>query len=159
MDKEVAGPFLRSAFNYDRVKASDEAGLRCLDPTLTKQSFAEEVDINTIVRRFGLTGELPQGVRMPTYGDFQGITDFHEAVNAIAQANESFDAMPGEVRARFHNDPGEFVAFCSDPENRAEARKLGLLAAEVVPAPVEPARSGVDGPGGDSGGDVPPVAQ
>lgn len=57
--------FLRAPFNYDTDKASLEAGSsRPIDPDtgeiiddgMTQQSFAEEVDINTIVRRFGLTG-------------------------------------------------------------------------------------------------------
>lgn len=119
--------FLRTAYNYDRNLASDDAGLVCADVSRAKQSFAEECDINTIVRRFRVTGELPTGVRMPTYGDFGSLGDFHGALNAVAVARESFDAMPADVRARFHNDPGEFVAFCSDKVNRPEAIKLGLV--------------------------------
>lgn len=120
-------PFLRTTYNYDMNKAGDESALHCEDPPLTKQSFVEESDINTIVRRFHLTGELPTNIRMPEYGDFTSVNDFHTALNAIAKANESFDAMPAEVRARFHNDPAEFVEFCSDSRNLDEARKLGLV--------------------------------
>lgn len=125
-------PFLRTAYNYDMNEAGDESGLECLDKTLTKQSFADEVDINTIVERFHITGELPTNVRMPTYQDFTGIFDFHSAMNAIAQANEAFDKMPAAVRARFHNDPAEFVEFCSKDENHKEAAKMGLLTPEAV---------------------------
>lgn len=124
--------FVRSPYNYDRDAASIESGLECKDPTLTKQSFAEEVDINTIVRRFNITGQLPTNVRMPSYGDFTGIFDFHSAMNAIVGARESFEAMPAHVRARFHNDPGEFVDFCADAANRQEAEKLGLISAEAI---------------------------
>lgn len=127
--------FVRNAYNYNMNEASEESGLKCLDKTLAKQSFLEEVDINTIVRRFNLTGQLPENVRMPQYQDFEGIFDFHSAMNAISQADEAFSAMPANVRARFHNDPGEFVDFCLDPENRAEAVKLGLV---ERPAPIEP---------------------
>lgn len=132
--------FVRSAFNYDMDKASDEAGLKCQDPTLAIQSGAEEADINTIVRRFGLTGQLPSNVRQPEYGDFTGINNYHEAMNAIIQAEESFEAMPAEVRARFHNDPGEFVDFVADEANRAEAEKLGLVRKPMPDATL----SGVD---------------
>lgn len=124
-------PFLRTAFNYDRNAASDESGLACLDPSMAKQAFKAECDINTIVRRFGVTGELPTGVRMPTYGDYTGLTDYHTALNAIAQANEAFDAMPAEIRKRFNNNPGEFVDFCSDEANRDEAMKLGLIVPKI----------------------------
>lgn len=126
--------FLRAPFNYDTEAASDESGLDCQrdaegkpTPSLTKQSFRDEVDINTIVRRFGLTGELPTGVAVPSYGDYSGVVDFHTAMNAVAKANEAFDAMPGEVRARFHNDPQEFLEFFADEANRGEAEKLGLV--------------------------------
>jgi len=126
-------PFVRDAYNYDMNEVSQEAGLVC-DEGLTHQSFKEECDINTIVKRFGLSGELPEAVRMPTYADFTEVVDFHTAMNAIAKAKEAFDAMPADVRSRFRNDPGAFVDFCSDERNRAEAEKLGL----VVPKPVEP---------------------
>lgn len=125
--------FCRSAHNYDRDAASDESGLRCEDASLTQQSFAEECDINTIVRRFGVTGELPSNIRMPLSSDFVGNLDFKDAMNAVVAARESFDEMPARVRARFHHDPGEFVAFCDDPENRAEALKLGLVPPKVAP--------------------------
>lgn len=136
--KTVVLPFVRSAFNYDRDAASLDSGLACEDKSLTKQSFAEECDINVIARRFGLTGELPQGVRLPRYEDFSEAFDFHSAMNAIAQANESFSALPAEVRARFLNDPGRFVDFCADRGNRDEAIRLGLID-KPLPAPAAPA--------------------
>lgn len=131
MDKKaLAVPFVRTPFNYDRNAASDESGLACLDESRTKQSFAEEVDINTIMRRFGQTGQLPENVRPPTYQDFVGIFDFHTAMNAVASAGESFDKMPADVRTRFHNDPAEFVAFCSDDSNLEAMDKMGLTSPE-----------------------------
>lgn len=119
--------FIRAEYNYDMAVASDETGTRNDDPSLTKQSFAEEADINTIVRRFGLSGQLPQDVRMPVNGDFTEVHDFQSAMNALVAARESFEAMPADVRARFHNDPAEFVDFCSLDSNRDEAIKLGLV--------------------------------
>lgn len=139
---------------YRRPPASR---LTCRDPSRTKQEFAEECDINTIVKRFGITGKLPVGVRMPQYGDFTEIGSFHEAANAIAAANESFSAMPADVRSRFNNDPAAFVEFCGNEANRDEAIKLGLVVAPlrdgpqgrqvapsepVAPAPVPPPLSG-----------------
>jgi len=117
----------RNGYNYDRDKASLETGLKCPEESLTKQSFTEEADINTIVRRFNLTGQLPENIRQPVYADFENAFDFHSAMNAIRAAQESFDAMPADLRARFHNDPGEFVDFVNDNDNRAEAEKMGLV--------------------------------
>ena len=42
----------------DMDEASVEAGLECKDDSLAVQSQRDEADINTIVRRFGLSGEL-----------------------------------------------------------------------------------------------------
>lgn len=135
---------------YDRAAVSDATGLDCSESEdMTKQEFREEVDINTLVRRFHLSGELPQGVRMPEYGDFIGVDSYHDAANAIAQANESFAAMPAEIRERFGNDPEAFVEFCLEPSNLEEARKMGLAPAreireaeEAAAAPIAPASSG-----------------
>jgi len=125
---KIKPPFVRNPYNYDTNEAGDESALECKDPTRAKQQFREEADINTIVRRFNITGQLPQNVRMPTYGDFTNVPTYHEAMNAIRAAQESFDAMPAEIRRRFNNDPGEFVDFCSNTENLEEARKMGLAA-------------------------------
>lgn len=125
-------PFVRSANNYDRNAASDETALDCsVEPSMTQQSFAEECDINTIVRRFGLTGELPQGMPAPTNAEFAEVTDFQSAMNVLVKARESFDALPADVRSRFRNDPAEFVAFCDVPENFDQVEKWGLVLPEA----------------------------
>lgn len=131
----ITEPFVRNPYNYDMNAAGDESGLECTDPTLAQQQYKEESDINTIVKRFTLTGQLPQNVRMPEYADFTENLNFHDAMNAIVAAREAFDQMPADVRARFHNDPGEFVDFTNDRNNLAEARKLGLVPAEEL-API-----------------------
>lgn len=125
--------FVRAPYLYDADRVSYDSGFSSNEESVTKQSFAEEVDINTIVRRFNLTGEMPSDIRAPQYGDFSGISDFHAALNAVAQAREEFDRIPAEVRAKFHNDPGEFVDFCVDPVNLPELRKLGLAVGESRP--------------------------
>lgn len=76
---KVESVFLRTGHNYDRDEASLESGVLNDSPSLTKQSFAEECDINTIVERFGLTGELPMDVRAPQYADFEEIFDIRAA--------------------------------------------------------------------------------
>lgn len=132
---KTSAVFLRTPYNYDTMEASDASGLSCPEPTLAQQHAAEECDINTIVRRFGLTGELPQNVRAPQYGDFTAATDYHTAMNAVISAQASFNQLPAEVRSRFNNDAGLFVDFCSDPNNRAEAEKLGLVVPKATTEP------------------------
>jgi phage internal scaffolding protein len=135
---KTSSVFLRTPYNYDVNEASDASGLVCDDPSLAQQHAKDECDINTIVRRFGLTGELPSNVRAPQYGDFTDAVDYHTALNAVRAADEAFMQLPADVRTRFNNDAGAFVDFVSDDSNRAEAEKLGLVlpkAAESNPAP------------------------
>ena len=120
----------RTGFNYDRDAASNESGLECKDESLAIHSAEDESNINTIVRRFGLTGQLPDQVAMPRTGDFTNIPDFHTAMNMVRQAEEEFLRVPADIRARFRNDPQEFMQFFEDEANRDEAVKLGLVLAK-----------------------------
>jgi phage internal scaffolding protein len=133
-------PFLRTPYNYDTVEASNVSAIECLDPSLAQQHARDECDINTIVKRFGLTGELPSGVKAPQYGDFTHATDYHSALNAVRAADAAFMELPADVRTRFNNDAGALVDFVSDASNRAEAEKLGLVIA--APAAPNPAPEG-----------------
>lgn len=119
--------FCRSPYNYDMDEISAATGLSCPEPSKAVQSERDECDINTIVQRFGLTGRLPQNVRMPQYGDFEGIADYQGALNAVRAAATGFMAFPADLRARFHNDPGLLIEFVSREENRDEAVRLGLI--------------------------------
>lgn len=130
---EVIGPFLRSAYNYDTNEVSDATALHCLDETRTQQQFKEETDINTIVERFGLTGELPSDVVVPMTGDFtEVVSDYQSALNLVREAEAAFMELPAKVRDRFANDPQRLQEFVENADNREEAAKLGLL----VPPPV-----------------------
>jgi len=125
-------PFVRDPYNYDRDSVSKETAFYNDQPGKTQQSQKEEADINTIVKRFGLTGQLPSNVRVPQYGDFTGVTDYQSALNAVQAANDAFMKYPAYIRERFKNDPALFVEFCSNPENREEAEKLGLVPKKAV---------------------------
>lgn len=118
-----------------REAESYENGLMCDDESLAIQSAEEESNINTIVRRFGLTGELPSDVAIPRTGDFTNAPDFHTAMNLVRQAQEEFLRVPAEVRARFNNDPGAFISFVDDERNYDEAKRLGLLKIMDVVSP------------------------
>lgn len=125
--------FLRTEFNYDMDAVSRETGLACADDSLAVQSAKDETDINTIVRRFGLTGELPGDVDMPQSGDYSGVGDFHSAMNVVRKAQEEFLRVPADIRARFLNDPQRFSDFFNDPVNQDEAIRLGLATRREVP--------------------------
>jgi phage internal scaffolding protein len=120
--------FLRTQYNYDHNAASNASGLVCEEPTRAQQHHKDECDINVILERFGKTGQMPVNAISGTYGDFSGVHDYHTALNAIIASESEFAALPGQLRARFDNEPSKLIEFLDNPENKAEAQKLGLIA-------------------------------
>lgn len=109
------------------------------DPTtLVQQQFANELDINTILRRFNVTGSAPLGIAAPVYGDFTGILDWEDAVEKVERAHADFMRLPPEVRERFQNDPGQLIEYArshSYDQYLEESERL-VAAKKVEPAPV-----------------------
>ena len=111
---------IRGPYDLKRVKTV------CDSETLTKQSMRDETDINRIVQQYSRTGLLSHLMSLePTYADVSG-NDFMESMLLVRQAQEAFDELPAELRARFSNDPAMFLDFVGDPRNDEEAVRLGL---------------------------------
>lgn len=106
-------------------------------PSMTKQSFKEEVDINEIMKRAQNGMDISSQVRerIAQYGDFTQIGSYQEALNTVKRAQDAFYVLDANVRERFMNDPGRMISFLQDPANYDEAVKLGL----VVPKPPQEA--------------------
>lgn len=130
---------VRAPNAYDADAVSEQTGLECPEPTMTNQADAEQTDINLLVKRFGLTGEMPVIQRLPINEDFVGTLTYKDALNAIIEADNVFMELPAEVRQRFNHDAAAFLDFTSDPKNLDELRKMGLAPpAPPVPAPEPP---------------------
>jgi len=130
---EIGAPFMRTPYNYDTDRESLATALNCEDESRAQQQFKDEVDINTIVDRFGVTGESPPAMQFPTEQDFTEAFDFQTSMNVIVKAREEFMTMPAKTRARFQNDPQTFMEFIHNPENVDEAIKLGLAVKRPPP--------------------------
>lgn len=126
------------------------------EPSRTQTAMAEDCDINTIVRRFGLLGELPPPAALDPsyYGDFDMDMTLSDAIRRIEAAEQRFAELPVAVRTRFENSPAKLWDFVMDDRNREEARKLGLLGAELP----SDARSASTPTSGDPSAPVAPVA-
>lgn len=101
-------------------------------PSMTQQEFADEADINNIMKKFSYS-QLPD---IPTViSEFSQVRDFHEMANVVASARSAFERLPGAIRQRFNQDPVELAKFVEDEKNYEEALKLGLVnkRAEVKP--------------------------
>lgn len=99
--------------------------------SMTKQEFTHELDLNVIMARFIVSdfdpSTLPISARKALQGDFTGAPEsYHEALNLVVNAKQSFMTLDADLRARFDNDPQKFLDFVSDPENRDELIELGL---------------------------------
>jgi phage internal scaffolding protein len=139
--------FVRNPYNYDMALASEESGLVCQDPSLAQQHMKDECDINVIVERFGVTGKFPVSPIEPSYGDFSGVSDYHDALNRIKASDAAFMALPAKIRAKFDHDPNALLQFLQNEENRDEAIQIGLIDGQPV---VEPIVSAVETPKPDA---------
>lgn len=122
-------------------QASFDTGVACADKSLAQQHMRDETDINIIVGRFLKTGVIPQGLKLPSYADFADVTDFQSAQNVLVAADREFMKIPAQIRARFENDPQQFMMFVMDEKNQEEMIRLGLatrIPPVIVPEPVIP---------------------
>lgn len=108
------------------------------DASLTRQEFAQESDINHLMRKYasGLPSS-PPGARPPVFGDFSNVPDYQTALNKVIDAQERFAELPSQVRRRFDNDPAKLLEFLASDDNREEAVRLGLIEPPPPPPVVE----------------------
>lgn len=119
-------------------------------PSLTRQEFADECDINVIMATYERSGALPPiNSAVAQYVDLTAIpADYQTALDLLKEAETAFMSLPATVRREFENDPRQFVEFASDPENLPQMRTWGL--APPLP-PVEPAVLPASSPSPSSG--------
>lgn len=129
---------------YDLIRTPnmlpDRSADRSFDPdnpeemSLTKQSFQQECDINHILKNNALVAPLtPEQYASLNFVDLGDSTDFHSAKNYLIEAEKAFMTIPADIRARFENDPGQFLDFVQNPKNADELVKLGLATEPVIP--------------------------
>lgn len=118
----------------------------------TKQSHKDECDINKIVARAEKAGGLGPVPVSQEFLDVSEVPDYQSALDLIIEADALFMSQPAQLRARFGNDPAEFVRFVQDPSNQEEMIKLGLATRRPPVEPAEPA----SGPSKKKGGAKPP---
>lgn len=121
------------------------------DVSLTQQHFAQECDINYILRNNALVAPLtPEQYASQRFEDLGDSIDYHTAKNYLFEANNAFMSLDASVRARFDNDPGKFLDFVQDGNNRDELIKMGLAVSkpstEVFDSSVPPAKDGDEKP-------------
>jgi len=116
-------------------KGRNRVQIRFTQPSLTKQSFQKECDINNIMARYQKTGVIEHFSRhAQQYSDTDGQT-FTEAMQTVANAQSMFEELPSKARAYFEHDPAKFLDFVYDldPETgQAQLIELGLASREAI---------------------------
>lgn len=129
-------------------------------PSLTRQEFADECDINTIMARYDAHLADPmRSVREPRYYDFTEMPDTLMGTMAILnEAQEAFMRLPAQIRKEFDNDPAAFLDFASNPdkENQEMLREWGLCEPEKAPPEPLAVRVVSETPETPKGDPVPP---
>lgn len=104
----------------------------------TKQAFKDECDVNQILAKYNKTQQLNHVNSISGhYGDFTNATDYQTSLNAVMDANERFMGLSAQVRAKFNNNPAQFIDFMSNDQNYEEALNLGLLDSQKAQAYLE----------------------
>lgn len=135
----VALPLCRTPNDGFGPFISDLTGSINLEPSKTQQQFTQQCDPNFIVDRHAAGQDISMFLSRsaPLTGDYSDLpaTSLHEMMNITAEARQTFESIPQDIRDRFGNNPVKFIDFIMDPSNEAEMVKLGLIKpAEVTPA-------------------------
>lgn len=126
--------------------------------SMTKQEFLPDCDIHNILAEFKVTGQikhLAANTAAGVYADLSGLPDFQTALNTVVAGEAAFASLPSKLRARFENDPAQFLDFMSNPDNQDEAIKLGLAVDTRPPAPPQEPPKTPPGTTGGEGGSPP----
>lgn len=102
-------------------------------PSLTEQQFAEDCDVNVILKRILRVPTVLQAFQRGeldsttgTYGDFSSMPSYQEALQQVIDANAKFNELPAEIRLKFNNDPQRLIDYLGDKNNLEESYKIGL---------------------------------
>jgi hypothetical protein len=158
--------FYRAMHDFYKTNGSDPLTYVEGD-SMTRQEFAEECDINTIMKRYEGHGTgpgmLPNNAE-PVYFDFADAPKTLMDYMAFMQSSEAaFMSLNANVRREFNNDARLFVYFDSNPDNLDQMRQWGLAppakpqdAVPPVAAP-QPAPPVAAAPGGVSAAPAAPT--
>lgn len=107
-------------------------------PSMTKQSFVAECDINNIIREFQVTGQVAHINRQAAQGAYLELPDeldFQQSLDLVKKAETAFATLPAKVRAELGNDPAAFLAYVADPANHDRLVEWGLAKPAETPPP------------------------
>lgn len=141
-EKAKSGPAPALAYHDFYKTNGTDTTFYPVGPSMTRQEFAEECDINTLMSKYDAHLSDPmRSIREPMYVDLTAVpNDLMSTMALVQSASDAFFRLPAAVRREFDNDPVLFTEFAYDPENIDQLRAWGL----AKPKPVEPSSSRAD---------------
>lgn len=135
--KEVTPSVAYHDFYKTNGDDASRAPFVCEGPSMTRQEFMEECDINTIMARYDAYLSDPmRSIREPQYIDFTVMPDdLIGVMNQLNEASDAFYRLPALVRREFDNNPVLFADFACDPGNLEQMREWGLAPPAKAPEP------------------------
>ncbi|QCQ84673.1 internal scaffolding protein [Blackfly microvirus SF02] len=102
-------PIFKTNYNHDTNFESDRTATYCKDPSLTKQEFVEDADINNILERFARTKETPPLALPEHFADVTKKQTYLQMQEQLVQANRMFYTLEPGLRAEYQNDPNRWA--------------------------------------------------
>lgn len=97
---------------------------------ITKQSMAEQCDVNFILGQYQRTGIITHtNPAAPMFADLPPVMDLQQAMEVMQEAEASFLSLPAKVREEFGNDPVALLEAVQDPSQRERLVSLGIIEA------------------------------
>lgn len=121
---------IRSAYDGSRVEVLIGGG-----DSMTREAFADELDINKIVERYARGGQLPLTTADARYGDVSEVNDYKSALDFVFAAKDQLRDLPVAARKQLSSDPEAYWSRLDAAVDREGLVDLGLL--EALP-PVDP---------------------
>lgn len=149
-------PVWKTPFNHDTDFEAYLFGTYNDEPSLTKQEFKEEADINVIMERFLRNGTLPPPVLPEHFLDLAERPTYFDTATRLAEANAVFYRLDAKLRAEHLNDPARWadaVVQAVDANDREAIKALGIEVPEKPQEKPEAGKSPVP-----SGGSSTPLA-
>lgn len=114
----------RTQYTERKVKP----GIVFTEPSLAKQAFKDQCDINNVLKRYNATGVLDHVTALqPVYADLTQVGDLQQAFDIVRSAQDAFDALPSELRNELDNNPANLLSFIQNPANKERCVAYGLF--------------------------------
>lgn len=125
---------------YDSPEEHDHCGIEFTMPSLAVQDEKDETDINYIVNKYAdgqkgiMTLDLGDSSQYAylQFGDATLPGDYSTALELVSGVREEFYSLPAYVRAKFGNDPMDFIEQLNNPETLEYLQQQGLYGSQYT---------------------------